>query len=58
MEIEVTAKPFERVFEKVMTGPRFASPTDDPSADEDDPGSLKARLAIRASRNEYSDLED
>ena len=55
MEIEVTAKPYERVFEKVIGGPRFEATA---TEEEEDPGSLKARLAIRASRNEYSDIEN
>jgi hypothetical protein len=60
MEIEVSAKPFERVFDRITSG---ASPQELPALtehgeDEEEPGSLKARLALRAQRNEYSDIED
>ena len=32
--------------------------SDEHGEDEEEPGSLKARLALRAQRNEYSDIED
>lgn len=60
MEIEVSAKPFERVFDRITSGPIESElpALTEHGEDEEEPGSLKARLALRAQRNEYSDIED
>ena len=52
MEIEVSAKPFERVYEKITSAPQ----TEIEGPDEEDPGSLKARLRRRYEVDEYSDV--
>ena len=54
MEIEVSAKPFERVFTKIVSGPK--SIESGPVEDEEQPGSLKARLLMRNEVDEYSDV--
>ena len=57
VDIEVSAKPFERVFTKVISGPRELEPVQDQADEaEDNPGSLKARLLMRNEVDEYSDV--
>ena len=56
MEIEVTAKPFEQVYEAISAGPREVIDVDIEEEDEEEnPGSLKARLAMKRQVDEYSD---
>ena len=58
MDIEVSAKPFEQVYEAIAAGPKDpiieAEVVDE---DEEDPGSLKARLLMKRQVNEYSDAD-
>ena len=58
MDIEVTAKPYEKVFDRVMSGSPEPIIVDGEADPEVEPGSLKARLALKRSANEYSDIED
>ena len=55
MEIEVSAKPFERVYERITSGPKEIE-SGIPPEDEEDHGSLKARLLMRNQVDEYSDV--
>ena len=56
MEIEVTAKPFEQVYEAISAGPKIVDGEVVSVEDsEEDPGSLKARLAMKRQVDEYSD---
>jgi hypothetical protein len=56
MEIEVSAKPFEKVFTKIVSGPRTIEGEIVDEPEEEQPGSLKARLLMRNEVDEYSDV--
>ena len=56
MDIEVTAKPFEKVFTKIVSGPRETVDGEVIEESEEYAGSLKARLLMRNQVDEYSDV--
>lgn len=57
VDIEVSAKPFERVFDQISAGLPESDPIDAEIEEEEDAGSLKARLVMRNKVDEYSDLD-
>jgi hypothetical protein len=56
VDIEVSAKPFEKVFTKIVSGPRTIEGEIVEEPEEEQAGSLKARLLMRNEVDEYSDV--
>lgn len=57
VDVEVSAKPFEKVFTSITSKPVVDAEVVGEEVEEEDPGSLKARLRMRNEVDEYSDLE-